>query len=95
MKELALRGAHVKNERCSLLHPEFAELYPELRAGLWMHAWDAAMLRAERLWFDRGVSGLAERVLSAGHFEFQGGKPRKLGHTEVYERVTDPRARLR
>jgi hypothetical protein len=76
--------------RRTMLNPAFTELYPEVSAGLWMDACDAAMKRAERLWFHWGVSGLGiERVLCDAHFEFQGGKPRKVGQTGFYQRVTD------
>ena len=66
------------------LRPEYAHLYPMLRAG----AWDAAAVIADKVVAIR-IQQLADayvlhdRVLPDAHFEFRGGAPRRhLGPTE-------------
>ena len=66
------------------LRPEYAHLYPMLKAG----TWDSAALTAERVAAIRLLQladayVLHDRVLSDAHFEFRGGTPRRaLGPTE-------------
>lgn len=79
----------MKEPRSARLHPEFAELYPELPAGFWIAAWYAAMKQADRIWLDRGSGALvSSRVLRDEHFQFQGGQPRGA-RTPIRERVSD------
>ena len=66
------------------LRPEYAHLYPMLRAG----AWDTAAVIADQVAAIR-IQQLADsyvlhdRVLPDAHFEFRGGSPRRhLGPTE-------------
>jgi hypothetical protein len=60
------------------LRPEYAHLYPMLRAG----AWDAAAVIADKVAAIR-IQQLADsyvlhdRVLPDAHFEFRGGSPRR------------------
>jgi hypothetical protein len=82
----------MENQRRTMLKPEFAELYPELPVGEWLDALDAAMRRAERLWFELGPAALVSgRILSDEHFEFAGGKKRKNGQPRTLERMGDHR----
>jgi hypothetical protein len=72
-----------------MLHPEYAELYPELPTGFWIDAWYAAMKQADRLWLDVGAGALASsRVLRDEHFQFRGGRPRGV-RIPIRERVSD------
>lgn len=66
------------------LRPEYAHLYPMLRAG----AWEAAAVIADKVVAIR-IQQLADayvlhdRVLPDAHFEFRGGSPRRhIGPTE-------------
>jgi hypothetical protein len=80
----------MEKSRRTMLNPQFAELYPELPVGLWVDAWNAAMQRAERVWFERGTLALSTgRVLSDEHFEFQGGDRRKVRQPGTLERLAD------
>jgi len=77
--------------RCTRLDPKFGSLYPEIPAGHWMPAWQAATRRAEWLWREVGAEALLEgRLLTEEHFQFRGGTPRKAGREVVPERLTDP-----
>jgi hypothetical protein len=76
-----------------MLNPKFRALYPELRAGCWLTAWQAAVTRAERLWRDVGPEALIQgRLLSDEHFQFRGGSPRPAGWYAMPERLSDPTA---
>ena len=66
------------------LRPEYAHLYPMLRAGAWAAAAviadQVAAIRIQQL-ADSYV--LHDRVLPDAHFEFRGGSPwRHIGPTE-------------
>ena len=77
--------------RRARLDPRFGELYPEIPAGQWLPAWQAATRRAERLWRETGAEALLDgRVLPEEHFQFRGGKPRPLGWYIEPERLSDP-----
>jgi hypothetical protein len=77
--------------RRALLDPRFGSIYPEIPAGHWLPAWQAAMRRAERLWRDVGPDALIEgRLLPDEHFKFRGGKPRELGWYVEPQRLSDP-----
>ena len=79
----------MKEPRRARLHPEFADLYPELPAGFWITAWYAAMKQADRLWLDLGPRALiSSRVLRDEHFQFRGGQPRGA-KTPTRDRVSD------
>ncbi|MEP6573290.1 MAG: hypothetical protein ABJD11_11370 [Gemmatimonadota bacterium] len=58
------------------LKPEFAQLYPEIHAGVWC---SAALLSARRLARVRskGDHDSLTHVLDPAHFEYRGGQPRK------------------
>jgi hypothetical protein len=76
--------------RRALLKPEFGTLYPELPAAHWLPAWQAAMRRAERLWFEKGPEAMVEgRLLSEDHFQFKGGSTRSADWRGVTERLSD------
>ena len=77
--------------RRARLNPKFAPLYPEIPAGYWLPAWQAATRRAERLWRESGPEALVEeRLLADEHFEFRGGTRRSPAWYPVPERLTDP-----
>jgi hypothetical protein len=80
----------MENQRRIMLKPEFAGLYPELPVGQWLDALEAAMRRAERLWFEHGPAALMRgRLLSDEHFEFAGGRSRKNRQPRALERMAD------
>jgi hypothetical protein len=62
-----------RDVREARLRPEFAELYPGLRAGEWV----SAAVVADRVLADALLRGMEMairgRVLVAAHFEFRGG----------------------
>jgi hypothetical protein len=58
------------------LKPEYAEMYPEIEAGVWMAAPVASARRLARVRLDGDAASLA-RVLDDEHFEFRGGRPRE------------------
>ena len=77
--------------RRTRLHPKFGSLYPEIPAGHWIPAWQAATRRAERLWRETGADALIEgRLLSEEHFQFRGGRARGVGWYVEPERLSDP-----
>jgi hypothetical protein len=77
--------------RRTRLNPQYKALYPEIPAGQWIPAWDAATRRAERLWREVGPDALLRgRVLPDDHFEFRGGTPRSAGWYVEPERLSDP-----
>jgi hypothetical protein len=81
----------VGEQRCVILNPKFSALYPELEAGRWLPAWQAAVRRAERLWHDLGAEALIQgRILPDEHFRFRGGSPREFGWYVTPERLSDP-----
>jgi len=59
------------------LKPEFADLYPGLRPDVW---YSAAWLSARQFARTRcdGVASEIAAILSDQHFEFRGGRPRRL-----------------
>ena len=76
--------------RRALLIPRFGSLYPEIPAGHWIPAWQAAMRRAERVWRDEGPNSLVrDRLLPDEHFQFRGGKPRGWAWLPTPERLSD------
>ncbi len=83
--------------RRALLDPKFGPLYPELPAGHWLPAWQAATRRAERVWREAGADALIQgRLLPEEHFQFRGGEPRPASWYVAPERLSDPtRAELR
>ena len=71
--------------RQARLKPEYAELYPGMRAGEWVPAADAA---AQVLAMMRGANRtFQDRVMNERHFEFQGGLPGPRPH--VRSRLAD------
>ena len=79
------------DHRFALLVPRFGSLYPELPAGEWISAWDAAMRRAQQVWLEAGVEAVVyTRLLPEEHFEFRGGVPRPSDWYIRPERLSDP-----
>ena len=67
-------GSRAVSRRQALLRPEFAYLYPELRAG----AWEVAATLADRALAGRLLRGRElvhpGRILCDAHFDFRGGQ---------------------
>jgi cytochrome P450 len=77
--------------RRTRLDPKFGSLYPEIPAGHWIPAWQAATRRAERLWRETGPEALLEgRILPEEHFQFRGGRSRGASWYVTAERLSDP-----
>ena len=70
------------------LKPEFADLYPGLRHDVW---YSAAWLSARQFARTRcdGVASEIAAVLSNQHFEFRGGRPRRLAQGSVEEPASE------
>ncbi|HEX5575966.1 MAG TPA: hypothetical protein VFX42_08850 [Gemmatimonadales bacterium] len=75
--------------RHARLKPEFAELYPPLKADVWEPA--AEMGARVLLWQlqQKGTEALGTRLLDERHFEFRGGWSRG-SETDLRTRVCDP-----
>ena len=85
------QGLFVGPLRRTRLDPKFGSLYPEIPAGHWIPAWQAATRRAERLWREVGPEALlGDRILPEEHFQFRGGRPRSAGWYVEPERLSDP-----
>ncbi|MEP6574158.1 MAG: hypothetical protein ABJD11_15770 [Gemmatimonadota bacterium] len=71
------------------LRPQFARLYPSLRAGQWELAAEigSRILMWQLQQF--GPVALGERLLPESHFEFRGGEPRPAEEAPRKSRVTD------
>ena len=81
----------MKQLRQARLDPKFGVLYPEIPAGFWVPAWQAATERADRLWREAGEDALVQnRLLPDEHFQFYGGESRPLGWYVTPERLSDP-----
>jgi hypothetical protein len=71
------------------LRPEWADLYPDIRPGVWHVAAELVphvlrhRLSSERRW------EFTRRILDEEHFEFRGGRPRDASWTGVLSRVED------
>ena len=84
---VALRG-----RRQALLNPAFADVYPEIPAGIWVTAVSAsfailgAVMAGTRSWPPHN----GPRVLSDRHFIFRGAEVLAGEPTSVTRRVTDP-----
>lgn len=79
------------DRRYALLVPKFGSMYPELPAGQWIPAWDAAMRRAQQVWREAGPDALIyTRLLPEDHFEFRGGSTRPSDWYLKPERLSDP-----
>lgn len=77
--------------RRTRLDPKFGSLYPEIPAGHWIPAWQAATRMAERLWREAGPEALLEgRILPEEHFQFCGGRSRGANWYVTPERLSDP-----
>jgi hypothetical protein len=75
--------------RLARLKPEFAELYPPLKAGIWEPA--AEIGARVLLWQlqQKGTAALGTRLMTEQHFEFRGGWSRG-SDTDLRTRVSDP-----
>jgi len=77
--------------RRTRLDPKFGSLYPEIPAGHWLPASQAATRRAERLRREAGPQALLEgRILPEEHFQFRGGRSRGASWYVTAERLSDP-----
>jgi hypothetical protein len=67
----------MSSRREARLRREFADLYPGLRTDTW---YSAAWLSARQLARTRcdGAATALAKILSDEHFEFRGGRPRRL-----------------
>jgi hypothetical protein len=84
-------GDGVGSLRRAMLDPKFRTIYPEIPAGHWIPAWQAAMRRADRLWLEAGAEALIQnRILPEEHFRFLGGDPRPSDWYPTPERLSDP-----
>jgi len=63
------------------LKPQFAALYPGLRPMAWYSAAWLSARQFARTRCDGGATSIAE-VLNEQHFEFRGGRPRRLREAE-------------
>jgi hypothetical protein len=72
------------SRREARLKPEFAEQYPGVRPGTW---YSAAWLSARQFARARcdGMASSIAQVLDERHFEFRGGRPRRLEGTTADE----------
>ena len=81
--------------RRARLNSNFGSLYPELPAGEWLPAWQAAMQVAERLWHEDGREALLrDRLLPPEYFDFDGGTPRSADWYVAAERLSDATAQV-
>ena len=88
---IEFEGDGVGSLRRAMLDPQFRTMYPEIPAGYWMPAWQAAMRRADRVWLEAGVKALIQdRLLPEEHFRFLGGDPRPSDWYPTPERLSDP-----
>jgi hypothetical protein len=80
-----------RGRRQALLNPAFADVYPEIPAGIWVTAVSASfailggVMAGARSWPHDGP-----RVLSDRHFIFRGAEVLAGEPTSVTRRVTDP-----
>jgi hypothetical protein len=85
----------VRDVREARLNPEFGRLYPDLPAGEWLPAWEAAMQTVERLWREEGSQALVrDRLLRQELFDFRGGTRRSAGWYVTAERLSDATAEV-
>jgi hypothetical protein len=88
-------GLLMSDLRQTRLNPSFGWLYPELPAGQWLPARQAAMQIADRLWLQDGSEALVrDRLLPQEYFEFQGGTPRSVDWYVTAERLSDATVEL-
>jgi hypothetical protein len=84
---VALRG-----RRQALLNPTFADLYPEIPAGIWVTALSASfavlggIMAGARSWPPHN----GPRVLSDRHFIFRGAGVQETDRTSLTRRAMDP-----
>lgn len=77
--------------RLAWLRPEFATLYPELPAGVWVTAWSAAWVITGGVYGGARVwPGPGSRVLPEEHFVFREGGRRPPGWSGLHTRMDDP-----
>jgi len=79
------------SQRYAKVFRSFRSMYPELPAGDWLLAWEAAMRVAQRVWRESGAEAVVYgRLLPEEHFEFAGGDPRPADWEFHPERLSDP-----
>jgi hypothetical protein len=73
------------------LRAQFADLYPGIEPGAW---YSAAWLSARQLARNQcdGVASSIAQVLDERHFEFRGGRPRRLDRSAAGEPESSARA---
>lgn len=78
----------MSTRREARLKPEFADLYPGLRPDVW---YSAAWLSARQFARTRcgGVASEIAAILSDQHFEFRGGRPRRLRESSSGESASE------
>jgi hypothetical protein len=67
----------MKTQREARLKAEFAALYPGLKPGLWYNAAWLSARQFARLPCDGKAASVANMVKDS-HFEFRGGRPRRV-----------------
>ncbi|HUR93708.1 MAG TPA: hypothetical protein VMY76_03935 [Gemmatimonadales bacterium] len=78
-------------QRLAWLRPEFASLYPEIPAGLWVTAFSAALVIVGGVMGgSRSWPGPGSRVLMNEHFLFRGGTTRTDRWRGPGTRADDP-----
>jgi len=78
----------VSGEREVRVRPQYAELYPDLPADVWVPARRFAELMVRRAGSARSL-GIHRRTLDPRHFEFRGGTA-ETRPTNARTRRTDP-----
>jgi hypothetical protein len=71
------------------LMPEWAALYPELEAGVWMAAEQLVPSVLRHRLQGQPTWEFTRRILTNEHFEFRGGHPREENWSGVLSRVED------
>lgn len=64
------------SDREARLRPQFVDLYPGLKPGVWYKAAWLSARQFARVWCD-GRAGSMAKVINEDHFEFRGGRPRR------------------
>ena len=77
------------DRREARLKPEFAALYPGLRPEVWYSAAWLSARQFARIRCDGAAVSIAE-VLNDQHFEFRGGRPRRLRPAPGIEAEPEP-----
>lgn len=71
------------------LLPEWAALYPEIEAGVWMVAEQLVPSVLRHRLHGQPTWEFTRRILANEHFEFRGGRPRDPAWSGALSRVED------